>query len=313
MESVKPVVEQAFILDLLKDTFKLPIQELTPVQGGLIAQTLSFRAGDEEYILRFITSSIEVSYQKEAFIYENFASPSVPIPPILKVGRNGDMYYAISQKLPGRGLQSLSRAEYEQTLFSIVQTLYAIHQVDVRGWHSYGWLDDDGAGMFSSWKGFIARIIEEERLDGFYGKWHTLFQTTFLERDFFEAVYSHMMRLLEVCPEDRYLVHGEYGYNNVLAQEGKVTAVLDWVDTMYGDFAYDIAWISFWKRGIDLPERFRQYYTSQGMSLPHYRERIACYKCYIGLDAMRFFAKTNNREAYQSTRRILQDLLMAFP
>jgi hygromycin-B 4-O-kinase len=211
------------------------------------------------------------------------------------------MIYAISRKMPGRGLQSLSRAEYEQTLPSIIETLYAIHQVDVRGWHGYGWLDDNGAGMFPSWKGFIARIIEEERPDGFYGKWHTLFQTTFLERDFFETVYNHMLRLLEVCPEERYLVHGEYGYNNVLAQEGKVTAVLDWVDTSYGDFVYDIAWIGFWQRGVDLPERFRQYYAAQGMPLPYYRERIACYTCYMGLDALRFFAKTNDHQAYQST------------
>ena len=51
MESVKPVVEETLILALLKDAFKRPVQELMPVQDGLIAQTLSFRAGDEEYIL----------------------------------------------------------------------------------------------------------------------------------------------------------------------------------------------------------------------------------------------------------------------
>lgn len=150
MESVKPVIEQAFILDLLKDNFEQPIQALTPVQGGMVAQTLSFRAGDEAHILRFISDSIEVSYQKEAFIYENFDSPKIPIPPILKVGQLGNLHYAISKKLPGRGLQSLSRGEYKQTLPSIIQTLYAIHQVDVSGWRGYGWLDDNGIGMFLS-------------------------------------------------------------------------------------------------------------------------------------------------------------------
>ena len=50
-----------------------------------------------------------------------------------------------------------------------------------------------------------------------------------------------MMRMLEVCPEERYLVHEEYVQNNLLAEEGKVTAVLDWADTMHGDFAYDLA------------------------------------------------------------------------
>lgn len=309
MESVKPTIEEAAIHALLQDTFEQPIQELTPVQGGLIAQTLSFQAGSEAYILRFTTSSIEVSYQKEAFIYKNFASASIPIPPILKVGQIGDVYYAISKKLAGRGLSTLSKAEYEQTLPNIIKTLYAIHQVDVRGWQGYGWLDDNGMGIFPSWKTFIARIMEEEHPNGFYGEWHKLFQTTFLEREFFEKVYTHMIRLLEVCPEERYLVHGEYGYNNVLVQDGKVTAVLDWVDTTYGDFVYDIAWIDYWPRGVDQSERFRQYYISQGIPLPDFWQRVACYKCYMGLDAMRFFAKTNNFEAYQSTRLILQQIL----
>lgn len=163
--------------------------------------------------------------------------------------------------------------------------------------------------MYPSWKGFIARIIEEERPDGCYGRWHTLFRTTFLERDLFETVCDHMLRLLQVCPEERYLVHGGYGNDNVLAQGGKVTAVLDWIDAMYGNFVYDIAWIDFWARGIDFPELFRQVYTSHGMSLAQYQERIACYKCYMGLDAMCFFAKTGDREGYRSTCRILRNLL----
>ena len=30
-----------------------------------------------------------------------------------------------------------------------------------------------------------------------------------------------------LCPEERYLVHGGYGFNNVLAQDGRITAVID--------------------------------------------------------------------------------------
>ncbi|MBI5713587.1 MAG: aminoglycoside phosphotransferase family protein [Chloroflexi bacterium] len=309
MESIKPVVEKESILSLLKETFDLPIHNLTSVEGGLAAQTLSFGAGDDEYILRFNPSNFDASFQKEFFIYKNFASPSIPIPPILKVGVFRDLPYAISKKMPGRGLQSLSKAEYEQTLPSIIQTLYAIHHVDVHSWNNYGWIGDNGIGMFSSWKNFIAKIIEEERPDGFYGKWHTLFQTTFLERDFFERIYNQMLLLLEFCQEERYFVHGEYGYNNVLAENGNVTAVLDWIDAMYGDFVYDIAGFDFWSHDTDFPELFRQYYVSHGVALPDYQERVVCYKYYKGLDALRFFAKTNNREAYQSTRQILQALL----
>ncbi len=313
MQSIKPVVDRARLLGLLAEAFEQPIQHLALVGGGLVAQTYSFWAAGVPYILRFVTESIEVSYQKEAFIHAAFASPAIPIPPILKVGRTGGLFYAISRKLPGRGLQSLSRVEYAKTLPGVMETLYAIHQVDVRGWRGYGWLDDHGTGMFASWRAFLAKIIKEERADGFYGEWHTLFKTSFLERDFFETVYQHMLDRLDHCPEDRHLVHGGYGYNNVLAREGCVTAVLDWIDAMYGDFVYDIAYIDFWPSGIDLAERFRRLYQARGVGLSHYQERLACYKAYIGLDALRFFAKTDDYAAYQAARQILQGLFDTDP
>jgi hygromycin-B 4-O-kinase len=309
-ESVKPAVDRESILALLREAFDLPIQDLTPVQGGPVAQTLSFRVSEKEYILRFTSSSMDASYQKEAFIYEHFASPEIPIPPVLKVGRLGDSYYAIAQKMPGRGLNFLSQDEYQQALPSIIQTLVAIHQVKVHEGQDFGGFDDHGIGVSPSWKGFIAKVNEEERPDGFFGKWHVLFSTTFLERDLFETVYKHMLRLLEFCPEERHLVHGGYGHNNLLTQEGKVTGVLGWFDAMYGDFVYDIARIDLWPPyGIDYAEFFHQYYASKGISLPNYRERMTCYKLYTGLDGMRFFAKTNNREKYQSVCHKLQRLL----
>ena len=312
MESVKLVLERAAILSRLSEIFDLPVQELSDVAGGLTAQTLSFRVGTQEYILRITPASFEVSFRKEAFIFEHFASPSIPIPPIVSMGQLGDLSYTISQKMPGRGLQSFTKIEYEGLLPSLIQTLYAIHQSNVQRWHNFGWIGDDGQGMFPSWETFLIRIIEEERPDGFYGKWHSLFQTTFLERDFYEQVYRRMLDLLKFCPQDRYLVHGEYGYNNVLAVDDQVTAVLDWTDAMYGDFVYDIAAMDFWlPETFDLPRLIYQYDTSQGMAIPHYQERIACYKCYGGLDALRFFAKTNNYEAYLSTHKILQDVLSA--
>ena len=61
--------------------------------------------------------------------------------------------------------------------------------------------------------------------------------------------------------------------------------------------------------GTDLVESCRQYYSSQGMDLTNYWKRIACYECYLGLDGMRFFAKTNNEEAYQMTRQLLEKLM----
>ncbi len=310
MENLKPTVDQETILLLLKDTFELPISELTPAQGGMIAQALSFRVNDKGYILRFKTGAMDATYQKDIFIYHHFASSVLPVAPILKVGWFENLFYAISEKLPGKGLGFLSEEEYRRTIPSIVETLYAIQQTGVKKWSGYGLLDDQGTGMFPSWNSFIANVIEEERMEGFYGKWHILFHTTFLERDYFEKVYEEMLKLLKKCPEERYLVHGGYGYNNLLAHEGRVTAVLGWADAMYGDFVYDIAYLHQWPPfEIDYSELLYRYFTDKRVTIPNFRERLLCYQLYIGLDGLRFFAKTNNPEAYQATCRKLENLL----
>jgi hygromycin-B 4-O-kinase len=309
LKSVKPLLEPEQIQSLLRDFFGEPAQELEPVQGGEVAQTLSFRVGQQEYILRINSGALNASFQKEAFIFRSFASPSIPIPPILEVGYYEDWVYAILPKLPGRGLMALSPQEYAEILPELIRTLYAIHTSDVSRWTGFGLFDDSGQGMAESWRGSLAGLMEEEEPGSFFGNWHTLFTTTFLERDFFDTVYQFMLGRLDQCPEERYLVHGDFGYNNVLAHEGKLTAVLDWINAQYGDFVYDIAWLDFWGRGLDFPGLIRQFYIGQGMALPHYEERIACYQAYIGLNAMRFYAKIQNQEAYGYTRKVLSEVL----
>jgi hygromycin-B 4-O-kinase len=307
MESIKPEVAKEKILALLAETFNGPIENMGTLQGGLVAQALSFTTDGCEYVLRFMTGKMEASYRKEEFLYKHFASPDLPLPEVVRTGSFEGQFFCISRKMPGRGLKSMSGEEYEAVLPSLMRTLLVIHRCDVRQWSGYGWMGEDRNGLFPSWKRFLARANEEERENGFFGKWHSLFDAGILERGRFEDVYSRMTELLAFCPEDRWLLHGGYGNDNVLAEDGRVTAVLDW-EAMYGDFAYDIACIDFWPRGVDHVEIFGQHYKKAGMPMDNYRERIACYKNYMGLDAMKFFAKTGNRKAYDWTCGILEGI-----
>ncbi|MBN2461434.1 MAG: aminoglycoside phosphotransferase family protein [Candidatus Cloacimonetes bacterium] len=309
MISIKPEVTPEKVISLLNQHFTCPIVGLAPLAGGSVAQTIAFQSGNEDYVIRFTTEKMDASYQKEYFIYKNFASTEIPISPVIAFGHYENLYYSISRKIPGIGLDSLPEARLIKVLPHLIRTLFAIHRTDVSAWQNYGWIDDNGTGLFPSWKEFITRVYAEERSDGFYGKWHYMFNETFLDREFFEKVYRHMLKLLQFCPEKRYLVHGGYGFNNILVNDDEVTAVLDWFDAMYGDFVYDIAWIDLWPRGIDYSGLLYKYYAEHGEIIPDFTARVTCYKCYIGLDAMRFFAKTDNESAYDSICHILQDLI----
>ena len=125
----------------------------------------------------------------------------------------------------------------------------------------------------------------------------------------FERIYTQMERLLEILPEERYFVHGGYGFGNLLVANGRVAAVLDWIDAKYGDFLYDVASLDFWdpKRGYS--KSFHANYVARDIAVPSYEKRLLCYKCYIALDSLRFFAKSNNTKGYQWVKQRILNLI----
>jgi hygromycin-B 4-O-kinase len=152
-------------------------------------------------------------------------------------------------------------------------------------------------------------VKEEEEDWDYFGKWHALFEKTFLERKLFDELFQHMVSLLDFCPNERYLVHGNYSLRNILAHEGKLTGVIDWLDARYGDFVYDIAGLDFWIPELPIRNLCQQYYQERLGSIPFYQERVLCYECYIALGAMRFYAKKEDERAYQWSRKRILDLL----
>jgi hygromycin-B 4-O-kinase len=308
MADIKPQVDESAVLALLRGHFAGEIEGLAVVTGGQIAQTYAFAADGQEYIIRF-NRRMATTFAKEALISRRYASSRIPIPPIVRLGRLGSLHYAIAPRLPGKPLTELPPAANEALLPDLLDTLEAIHACDVADQVGYGIFGDNGAGFFPSWRQYLAAIREEDPEWDFYGKWHALFETTFLERDVFELIFSHMVDLLDYCPEEKWLVHANYGFGNVLAHEGRVSGVLDWLDAKYGDFVYDLAWLDFWAPQQNIPARCAERYARRGIGVPHFAERLRCYECYIGLDALRFFAKGGNEAAYRGTREHLLSLL----
>jgi len=305
---LRPSIEQELVLALLQQHFTEPITNLALIEGGQIACTFAFRVGEQAYILRFMAAnSMPISFAKEAFLSQTIASPQIPIPQVLQTGRWQDMHFAISRRVPGQMVEKLPVQAIVQLIPSIIATLDAIHQVDVSQRKNYGVFNEQGVGLYTNWRSFLIKVKDEEEDWDYFGKWHSLFEKTFLERELFDDLFQRMMHLLDFCPTDRYLVHGNYSLRNILAHEGKITGVVDWLDARYGDFVYDIAGLDFWIPELRMRELCQQYYQERWGSIPFYKERVLCYECYIAMSAMRFFAKKEDERAYQWTRdRILR-------
>jgi aminoglycoside phosphotransferase (APT) family kinase protein len=253
--------------------------------------------------------SAEAVREKEAYVYDHFASSVIPIPRVVHLGRLMDVHFAISEKAPGQNLLQIPRSEYLALIPRQIELLDAIHQIPVGDKPGYGIFDGRGVAFWPSWRSHLAFVREEEPAGDFYEGWHALFESSFLERDLFEHLYSQMMQLIGNCPEERYLVHGGYGFGNVLAQDGRITAILDWMDARYGDFLFDAAWLDFWSPEDEWHARFQQHYERMSREVTSYSERILCYQCYIALEALKFNAKAADRASYDYTRQRILSLL----
>ena len=299
--TAKPNIDKTEIITLLSQFFNQPVYDLAPLGTGQIALVLSFRVGEQEFVIRFVGQKMAHTLKKELVVAKLLQGSEVPLPPILHQGTLADFHFAIAPKAAGLPLDELTAEQHEQVVPDVITKLDAIHQVDVSGTQGYGVFDETAVGQFSSWPEYLLSVSEEEE-EGFYGKWHSLFEESFLERPLFEQLYAEMQRLFAYLPEERYLVHGDYGWNNVLAEGGKVTAVLDWANTLYGDFLFDIAYQTASAK-VDYVAAFQQYYLDHNREVPHYLERIRCYQCFSSLDGLCFFAKTGNHDGYQWIKR----------
>ena len=311
MSAVKPPISPTDAVSLLENYFEQPIETVAPLGTGHIARVFSFQADGQAYVVRFLTETMASTFRVELALAALLTKRDgtglvVPLPPILHHGTFGDFHFAVTPMAAGQPLDELPPEAAEQIVPKEIATLDAIHQVDVSGTQGYGWLDETAVGqrgvgqlpvgLFPNWESFLLNVFNETEGD-FYGFWHGLFETSFLERPLFDKLYAEMESLFPYLPDERYLVQGDYGFNNVLAKDGEITAVIDW-NAMLGDFLFDVARLNFIAPDVGYPDRFLRYYAAQNRHVPNFAERLRCYQCYNALDGMRFFAKMDQPGGY---------------
>ena len=306
MTAVRPPLDHATVESFLRQHLGAPIEELQSLRGGELCTVFSYTLAGEQYVIRF--SAMESGFQHDRLAYERYAPSGIPIPRISAIGHCREWAFAIAPCVPGRTLQSLPAAQHEAAAPALVEMVDRIHQLDLSATSGYGAVDEAGVGRYPRWTAYLSAIGEEDPAD-FYGHWRRLYATSFLERALCEQLLTQMNALLPALPPVRALVHGDIGFDNVLVDGERISAVLDWDNMAYGDFLFDVAWLRFWPSPVPYAALFRRYYAGHGRDLPQYEERLRCYTCYIGLVALRFFAHTHQRAPYEWARERVRTLL----
>lgn len=295
MSTHKTAIDKKLVKSFLKQDFSNEVSDLKTVVGGEGSQAYSFNVGQEEYIIR-INRHYNLGFKKDEYAYLNFASKNIPIPKIYKIGKMSNGYYfCISQKAKGVVLNSLRSDDVRKINDNLLDTLEAIHKVNTSNTKGFGKWNIEGQGENDSWQ---AKILSVDEYVKATPEKPSLFETSFLEKDFWDKIYNRLLELLPNCLEERFLIHGDYGFGNILSDGKKITAVIDWESSMYGDFLFDVAWLSVWSKSIDYEEIYWSHCVAKGIKIDNYRERILCYKLYICLRTFSFFAYSDQEDKY---------------
>ena len=159
-----------------------------------------------------------------------------------------DAPFLVMEKVPGtcpspwgRDGQAFYRAAAERGVLplSFTDALVAIHTAD---WAAAGL---DVLGVPEPGEGFVRRELT---------KWRSLIDASGVEPD---PVLVDVLGWLEAnvpSTDRRTLVHGAYRTGNLLIDEDRVAAVLDWETEVIGDPMYDVAYVlsSLNREGTDL-------------------------------------------------------------
>nr|BBH91513.1 hypothetical protein KTC_62640 [Thermosporothrix sp. COM3] len=276
------------------------IEAIQPVRSGQVSKAFIVSTkGGPDYILRVNEQAI--FFQRDAWIYRRYAHTGIPVPEVIALEERGDFAYAISRRMPGQMLMELPEAEVTQLLPRMIEMLDRIHHCDVSESRGYGPLDREGNGMFASWTDYLLSVNQGEQAE----RMERAYRTTCLDRGLCTRLYENMRALSTFCPQERYLIHGDYSFDNVLTEGGEISAVLDWGSASYGDYLFDVSWGSFWDFGGSFFQAFKDYSQFCKTPIPTLEERIQCYHCYISLVALLFFAERGQTDVYQMLKQAI--------
>lgn len=168
----------------------------------------------------------------------------------------------------------------------------AIRDIDISNTKGYGNWGPDGRGPQSSWQEALLQKFVGDQPDSRYFGWRAALENSPGGTRDFDTGLKVLERLAERMPKERYVIHNDLLYDNVLVEGDTISGVLDWGNSMYGDYLYDAAWLLYcqpryttWP-DVDLVGELQRHWETVGPVPDDFEARLLCYQIHVGLGAL---------------------------
>jgi len=246
------------------------------------------------------------------------APPGIPVPRVWEIGDTPWGHFVIAERAAGGYLDELDGAGMAAALPALLGAMDAVADLTPAG-PGYGLWDADGVAPHRTWRAALLAVADEHpRTAG----WRELLASRPGPARVFRRGMHALDEALERIQRDwgdpvpRRIVHADLLNRNVLVDTGgAVTAVLDWGNALYGDFAYDLAWLQFWWpwypawSTIDIRGGIEQQLDRAGRRPADLDARLVAYRWHIGLDSLTYQAFTRRWNLLDRVADQLDDLL----
>lgn len=276
----KPTITRAAVANFLHQNFE-HVTNIVPLYDGLESVAYRFDDGNASYVVRINAS--KYGFSKDAYAHNNYSSANVRIPAVRNTYEINNMFYCVSDFMSGStdSIDTNTHQPSPQLLSSVVDTIESLHATNIAHTSGYGPWDNGGNAPYQTWRDYLLSVLNDREVPKQKLDMHIGAQKI-------DRIWGFYKQMTSFCPEARTLVHGDFLSGNILIENDKIMAVIDWKYSMYGDSLFDTGVTSFISSSLSTALIDKSCSTE---THDNFEERLLCYRIHTGIKNIRYGIK----------------------
>ena len=276
-----------------------PEKEVTELAKGWWSRAYRFIHHNKKYVLRI--NNDDADFKKDKVVSQLLEGSGLPVPKIVAAGKYEAAYYAISEWCEGYAMTDENINKND--VLHLYECLWQLQQLDITslpGWK----LIDDEEGQNGWQEGLLD--FSNPKMDYTIEE---LMRRKALPKEVVNNAIEKIQLLIPYCNTKKYLLHGDFGFDNALTDGKTITGIIDWAEARAGDFLYDIAHLVFNASSVNYKKLWLQFLQQKNIAIENMNERLLCYQLVIGLNSVAIAAHVNRPKACKEDLKKILNLL----